>query len=146
MNCKLNPFLAFDRQCAEAFEFYAKVFGGEAKVFRFREMPDGGPETTIPEEYADYVMYAELTVGQNVLMGYDHLPEKAYTDTKQRLRIGTNSYISISLEDRSEADCIFGKLAEGGKSATPMHDTFFGYFGSLVDRFGVQWMVHVESR
>jgi len=36
----INPYLAFNGNCEEAFDFYKSVFGGEFRlVSRFKDMP-----------------------------------------------------------------------------------------------------------
>jgi PhnB protein len=43
----LNPYLSYNGNAEEAFDFYKSVFGGEfAAVMKFSEMP---PEHTMPE-------------------------------------------------------------------------------------------------
>jgi PhnB protein len=60
----------------------------------------------------------------------------------QKVTFGNNFYIAIDAESKEEADKLFKGLSEGGKMEMPMADQFWGdYFGSLVDKFGVQWMV-----
>ncbi|MDZ7626041.1 MAG: VOC family protein [Ignavibacteriaceae bacterium] len=60
----------------------------------------------------------------------------------QKVTFGNNFYISIDAESKEEADKLFKGLSEGGKIEMPMADQFWGdYFGSLTDKFGVQWMV-----
>lgn len=59
---------------------------------------------------------------------------------------GTNYSISIHPESRDEADRVFGALAEGGNVTLPLADQFWGdYYGSLTDRFGIQWMVNYSA-
>ena len=42
---------------------------------------------------------------------------------------------------------MFAALSAGGKVEQPMEETFWGdYFGSLVDKFGVQWMINCSSK
>ena len=41
---------------------------------------------------------------------------------------------------------LFAALAEGGKVTMELQDMFWGaYFGSLTDKFGVQWMVNCSE-
>jgi PhnB protein len=62
------------------------------------------------------------------------------------LNQGNNVYISLHPDSREEADTLFASLSEGGNVEMPMADQFWGdYFGSLVDRFGVNWMVNYSS-
>jgi PhnB protein len=70
-------------------------------------------------------------------MATDALESMGYNVT-----FGNNFYISIDTDSRDEADKLFKKLSNGGKVEMPMADQFWGdYFGSLVDKFNIRWMV-----
>jgi len=65
----VNPYLNFAGNCAEAFDFYRSVFGGEFDtVMRFSDLPtdDGAP--TDPA-LADQIMHMSLPLGDSMLMG-----------------------------------------------------------------------------
>jgi PhnB protein len=50
-------------------------------------------------------------------------------------------------DSRAEADRLFNELSAGGKVEMPLADMFWGdYFGSWVDKFGVQWMVNCSAK
>ncbi|MCZ7604119.1 MAG: VOC family protein [Melioribacteraceae bacterium] len=133
----VNPYLNFQGNTEEAFNFYKKVFGGDfaGGIFRFKdtEMAD-----KLSEEEKQKVMHIGLPMGnQNFLMATDALESFG-----QKVVFGNNFYIAIDAESREEADKLFDGLSEGGKVEMPMDDQFWGdYFGSLTDQFGVQWMV-----
>lgn len=60
---------------------------------------------------------------------------------------GNNMYIALELDSRAETDRLFHVLGAGGKVEMPLQEMFWGgYFGSLVDRFGVCWMLDCESK
>ena len=60
---------------------------------------------------------------------------------------GTNFSISFSAESRAEADDKFAKLSQGGQVTMPIQDMFCAsYFGSLTDRFGINWQVSRTPR
>ena len=55
--------------------------------------------------------------------------------------------LSLTAANESEADRLFGALAEGGQVTMPLGKTFWSpRFGMLNDRFGVGWMVIVQPR
>ncbi len=40
---------------------------------------------------------------------------------------------------------LYDALSEGGEVLMPLADMFWGaYFGELIDRFGVKWLVNVD--
>lgn len=136
----INPYLNFNGNTEEAFNFYKSVFGGEfAMVMRFKDTPEAGK---MPADAADKIMHIALPIGNgNVLMATDALESLG-----QKLTTGNNFYISISTETKEEADRLYNKLSIGGKIEMPIGDAFWGaYFGMFTDKFGVQWMVSYDS-
>jgi PhnB protein len=52
------------------------------------------------------------------------------------------SKISISAENREEADQLFNGLSADGTVECPIDDSPWGsYFGMFRDKFGIEWMV-----
>ena len=134
---KVNPYLNFNGNAEEAFNFYKSVFGGElTPIVRFKDMPMEG--VTIPKEDENKVMHVGLPVGDQMLMATDTLESLG-----QKLVQGNNVYISVHPDSKEEADRIFNALSAGGTIEMPMADQAWGdYYGSFKDRFGVQWMVN----
>ena len=134
---KVNPYLNFDGKTEEAFLFYKSIFGGE--FIAHMKMSDAPDMNDLPKEEMNRVMHISLPLGKDtILMGSDILPSAGHS-----LNIGNNVYVSIHPESREEADRIFAGLSKGGDIEMPMADQFWGdYFGSLVDRFGIRWMIN----
>jgi len=139
---KVNPYLTFNGSCEEAFNFYRSVFGGNfSYIGRFKDFPspDGGP---VSESEGGKIMHVSLPISrETILMGSDtsegHGPA---------IIVGNNFSISVSTYSQSEADKLFNGLSEGGKAIMPMNKTFWGsYFGMLIDKFGIQWMVSFDE-
>ena len=140
---RVSTYLNFRRETEAAFEFYRSVFGGEFTMLgRFRDMPQLGAPPLPPGD-ADLVMHVELPIlGGHVLMGTDAPESMGF-----RLVPGDNVHINLEPDTRAEADRLFAALAEGGTVRMPLADMFWGaYFGSLVDRFGVCWMVNCAAK
>jgi PhnB protein len=133
---KLNTYLNFSGNAEEAFTFYKSIFGGEFSSFvRFKDMPMEGVE--IPDGDEDKIMHIALPVGDDVLMASDAPESMGFT-----VNFGNNAYISVHPDSREETDRIFNALSEGGEVEMPIADQAWGdYYGSLADKFGVQWMV-----
>ena len=82
-------------------------------------------------------MHARLVVGDRVLMGSDVPPD--HHDKPQGFSV------SLGIDTPAEAERIFRALAEGGTVQMPLQETFWALrFGTLVDRFGIPWMVNCE--
>lgn len=130
---RLDPYLIFNGQCAEAFKFYADVLRGRIDaLLTHGETP--AREHVSPDWY-DKIMHAHLTVGDMVLMGSD-APAQFY-------RTPQGFSVSVQLTDPNEAERIFNALAENGVVRMPLEETFWAKrFGMLVDRFGIPWMIN----
>jgi PhnB protein len=64
-----------------------------------------------------------------------------------KVATGNNVHINLELDTRAEAERLFNALAAGGKVEMPLQEMFWGAtFGSLADRFGVQWMVNCANQ
>jgi PhnB protein len=133
---KSNTYLFFNRKTEEAFKFYQSILGGKVDVFRFGDSP---MKDEVPAEYRDYAMHAELNVGDVRLMGSDGMPGRPEPQPQ-------GFDVCLRVDTNAEAERIFAALSEGGRVTMPMAETFFAHrFGSLVDRFGVPWMVLHEK-
>ena len=132
---RLNPYLRFDGQCADAFRFYERVLGGTIEMMmRYGESPMADQ---VPPEDRDRIMHCSLAVGSATLMGADGPPTDA---------ISNGSAVMLGVDTPEEAERVFAALSEGGTSQMPMQQTFWSVrFGMVTDRFGTPWMVNCEQ-
>ncbi|TDQ30096.1 VOC family protein [Tenacibaculum caenipelagi] len=138
---KVNPYLNFDGNAEEAFNFYKSVFGGEFTALM--KMSDAPDADKLPEEDKNRVMHISLPLSKDtILMASDILPYEGHT-----LKEGNNSYISIHPESKEEADRLFNGLSKEGDIEMPLEMQFWGdYFGSFIDKFGIHWMVNYSEQ
>lgn len=136
----INPYLIFDGNTEEAFEFYRSVFGGEFDgIMRFKDSPE---KEKVSAAYGDKILHISLQVGDTMLMASDP-PE----NWQGQHTTGNNFNLSYSAASEAEVDEKFKALSEGGAVYMPVSKTFWGsYFGMLRDRFGVQWMVSYDYK
>jgi PhnB protein len=136
---KINPYLNFLGKTEEAFNFYRSVFGGDfVALQRFKETPHG---ENMSAQDKEKIMHVALPIGTNLLMGTDTLESMGQT-----LKFGDNYAIAIDPESMEEANAIFNGLAAGGTVMVALEKMFWGaWFGMLVDKFGVQWMVNYDD-
>lgn len=135
----INPYLNFQGNTEEAFNFYKSVFGSEFVMLqRFSDTPHGA---ALPEHERNKIMHVALPIGQNlILMGTDGLESMG-----QKVSPGNNFSLAIGPSSEAEAEDIFKKLSEGGQVTMPLEKTFWNaYFGMLKDKFGIQWMVNYD--
>ena len=139
---KIHPYLNFEATTEEAFRFYEKALGGKlTEIHRFGSMPPQGGFELTPEQKA-LVMHVglELPDGQ-MIMASDMIAGMG----PRRVQ-GNNIAISVHPDSKQEADRIFDALAQGGTISMPIATQFWGdYFGSLTDRFGINWMVNYSD-
>jgi PhnB protein len=135
----INPYLNYNGNAEEAFNFYKSVFGGEfAKVMRFKDM--SSPEFIVAENEAEKIMHIALPIGKNVLMAND-VPESMGKTNENENR----SKIAISAASKEEADKLFNGLSAGGQIEMPIaHSPWGSYFGMFRDKYGIEWMVDFD--
>jgi len=141
---RVSTYLNFMGKTEEAFNFYRSVFGTEfdGPVNYMREVPPDPNSPPLPENEKGMVMHVALpTLGDHVLMGTD-----ALESMQHKLTLGNNISINLEPDSRAEADRLFAALSEGGTADMPLQDMFWGdYFGSLTDKYGVQWMINFSQ-
>ena len=97
----INPYLNFNGNTEEAFNFYKSVFGGEfLALMRFKDNPECEQMSEIDKER---IMHIALPIGNgNALMATDALESMG-----QKLTFGNNFYIALAPESREEARATF---------------------------------------
>ena len=133
---RLTPNLSFGGQCEAAFKCYERAFGGTiVTMLTYDKSPMA---EQVPPSWREKIYHATLTVGDNVLMGSDPVPEQ-YEPPK-------GFAVVIGLDDPSEADRIFPVLAENGTVNMPLQQTFWAVrFGVVDDQFGISWAINCEQ-
>lgn len=138
----INPYLTFNGNCKEAFEFYKSVFGGDYPyVGTFADMPSNPEMPPMSEEVKSKIMHISLPISkETVLMGSDMIEGFG-----PGLIEGNNYSISINCSSKDETKRLFEGLSTGGVVKMPLNETFWGaYFGMFIDKFGIHWMVNCE--
>ncbi len=140
---RTSTYLNFSRNTEEAFEFYKSVFGGNfSRMSRFADMPHDS-KFSVGEVDKNLIMHIELPItGGHILRGTDAPESMGF-----KLNFGNNIYINLEPDTIAETDRLFTALSKDGKIEMPLQDMFWGaYFGSLTDKFGVQWMINCVGR
>lgn len=136
---RVNTYLNFQGETEEAFAYYAKTFGTEVTMLtRYSDMPAMGP-AELPADELQLVLHAELPIiGGHLLMATDMLASMG-----QETRIGNNTTLCLDVDQREEADRLYGLLSDGGSEGSPMADMPWGaYWGVTLDRYGIRWMIN----
>jgi len=131
---KLNAYLYFKGNCREAMEFYKAVFGGDLNNTQtYADVP--GMKTDAAKK--DWLMHARLAGGDIELMA---------SDTDKASPAAAKIDLSLMGSDDIRLHEIFGKLSKDGKINSPLHKEFWGdTFGSLTDKFGINWMININA-
>jgi PhnB protein len=129
---KLEIYLNYGGNCAEAFRFYEKHLGGRiTMLMTHAEQPNA---ESVPVGWRDKVLHARIEIAGSVVMGADIPPERF-----QPMR---SAYLTLLLESATEAERIYALLVEGGEIFMKMEETFFASrFAMLRDKFGTSWML-----
>jgi len=105
-------------------EFYKGIFGGELKV--------------TPNQDGNGVMHADLSGGDISFMASDGTRTTPYETCRITL--------SLSGTDSEKITNAFNRLGEGGTVESELKTESWGdTFGSVTDKFGIDWMVNISA-
>ena len=133
---QLNPYLGFGGNAREAMEFYKECLGGDLEIMTFGDSQMGDQT---PAEQKNNVMHSMLKTGGMVLMASDMMDPGDIV-------VGNNISICIVGDSKEAIEGYFAKLSEGGKVGHELKEEFFGTYGDLTDKFGVNWMFQADSK
>ena len=119
----INPWINFNCNAEEAFDFYKSVFGGEVKKVLSAE---------------NKMMFITLPIGKGNMLIANNVPEEMGRVNENENR----SKIAVSTESKEEADKIFNGLSAGGNVEVPMtDDLMWSYMGMFRDKYGIEWII-----
>lgn len=132
----INPYINFNGNAEEAFNFYQSVFGGEfGKIVRFKDI--ASPEFPVGEADANKIMRISLPIGPNILIANDVPSFMGPVNEKEN-----RSKIAVTAESREEGERIFNGLSVGGEVEMPMGESPWGtYFAMFRDKYGIEWTI-----
>jgi PhnB protein len=129
----LQPYIFFYGRCAEALDFYKGLFGGSYEVMLIKDSPVA---EQFPVDFRDKVMHASFTAPGIQFMASDGRETKGVDPD------AGNISIALALTDAPKGESILAALADGGKVSMPLGPAFWGgRFASIVDRFGIEWLL-----
>jgi PhnB protein len=134
---QVQPYLNFNGNAKEAFEFYAKVLKGSIQMMMTHgELPPDSGMPPIAPEWKDKIMHTSLSIGDGVLMGSDAPPNH------YKKPVGFS--VSLQINDVAEAERVFKELSEGSTQImVPIAPTFWAArFAMFYDRFDIPWMIN----
>lgn len=123
------PYLIMNGKAREAIDFYETALGGKLHALQ----TFGEVQASCPDAMKDWVMHAELRLGQAVIFLSDGGPDERPP--------GGPVQIAVQFAGEARARACFDELSTGGTVVEPLFDApWGGLFGALRDRFGVAWM------
>ena len=143
---RVSTYLNFEGNTEQAFNFYKSVFGGDflapgIKRFKDAAMPEKSP--TLSEKDSNLVMHIELEIiAGHILMASDALESMGY-----KIHLGNNNHINVDLDSKEETQKLFDAISKDGQITQNLEDMFWGvYYGSCIDKFGVNWMFNFSKK
>lgn len=135
---RVSTWFHFAGNAEEAFRFYQSVFQTEfiGPIVRFGDLP------SMPAEQASLVMRVGLPIlGGHVIWGND-----APAAMGPRIQ-GNNVTLNLEPDSRAETDRLFAALKAGGTAEwAPSEMPWGDYWGSLIDRYGNEWMFSCTAK
>ena len=130
-----TPYLVFEGTCREALETYAQVMGGEVEMMMTADqMPEGAP----PEGKENWILHGAVQFDEGLLMASDNIFGEAWP------MAGCSVHMAFPSVERGRE--VFAVMAEGGEVQMDYQATFWTPgFGTLRDRFGVNWMISTSQ-
>ncbi|EWS80971.1 VOC family protein [Brachybacterium phenoliresistens] len=137
---QFSPYISFPGNAAEAFAYYAEIFGGELELSKYDDFPDmsGFPFTPPPGSVA----HAQLHGGLVTLAGGDGMAMEG--QALPGLESDVYSYL-IGLDTVEQAEALIEAMtSSGAEVAMPFELAPWGdHYGQVKDRYGVLWALVV---
>lgn len=129
----LNVYLTFAGNCASAMEFYHNCLGGELRLQKIEESPDGA---RIVPGMQGLILHATLTANNFTIMATDCVSEFG-------LCKGNDVSLYMNCSSDGELKLMFYKLTVGGAITQHPAPTLWGsIFGTFTDKFGIHWLLN----
>lgn len=130
----VEPYLFFKGNAGEAMEFYKGIFGGDIEGMTYTASNIPAPEGLSGDSW----MHMSLNGGDVNLMA---------SDTAEASEKSAKVSTSMGGDDEEKLTKIFNGLSEGVEVANPLKKEFWGdTFGSLTDKYGIEWMVNITAK
>jgi len=133
---KISPYVSFCGNCEDAVRFYEKAFNVKAEIMRYKDAPpDNGYQT--PAGTENLIMHAQFELGGEMVMLCDTPPDYP-------VNAGNNIALMAEFDSPDAAKAAFDALKAGGEVSMELQETFWSkYFGSLTDKFGINWNISI---
>ena len=131
---QISAYLHFNGNCREAMTFYKECLGGELTLSTVGESPMAAQMPAMKEK----IMHSVLTKDGFVLMASDMMGSEGFTK-------GNTISLSITGTTPEELRTYFSALSKDGNVLHELKEEFFGTYGDLTDKFGIDWMFQADK-
>ena len=121
---KINPWINFNGNAEEAFDFYKSVFGGDVRK-------------VLHDKDGNKMMFITLPIGKDNMLIANNVPEGMGQVNENENR----SKIHIGADSKEEAGKIFNELSVGGQVEVPIDDNASEIFAMFRDKYGIEWVL-----
>ncbi|MCY1143866.1 VOC family protein [Actinoplanes sp. Pm04-4] len=144
-----NTHLNFRGDARQALEFYQSVFGGHLTAVAYS---DFGLPKELPD--ADKIVFGQVSADNGfTILAYDipshavaTAPLTATTRENGLTLTGERFFVAIGGDTADEVSALWDKLADGAEIVEKFGPSPFSPgFGMLTDRFGVTWILQVNT-
>ena len=135
----VTPGINLAGQCEDAMALYEKALGATTKfVMRYADADERDWDRPLTDDQKKMVYHAEMFIGTQRIMFSDII--------EGDLSKGTSLFLVITFEDAASVKRAYEVLKEGGTVVHPMvSTTYSSCFVSLVDKFGIRWVLMTEQ-
>ena len=133
---QINPYLTFNGNCRQAMRFYKECLGGELML----QPVDGTPMADeMPEEMKQHILHSALRKGDLLILASDM--------AREELTTGNRVALMVECQSEEEIRSYYNNLSRGGEIVDPLATMHWGAtFGAIEDKFGINWLLHYESK
>ena len=137
MTIKTTTHLNFRGQARAALAFYQSVFGGEMMAITYAD----AHSVTDPAE-ADQVIWGQVAAKHGFhIMAYDVPSAMSWNAGEAPF------FVSVRGDDADQITLYWEKLSEGSTILQPLGSSGFSpLYGMVKDRFGVTWVMDLQTR
>jgi PhnB protein len=126
---KVNTYVNFHGNCAEAFRYYERHLGARIGMMMTHSQ---SPESHVGSDWENAALHARISICDVELWAAD-IPKA------EPMR---SAYLTLRVDNDGEAERVFSALADSGRVLMPLAETFFAFrYGQVQDQFGINWMI-----
>ena len=131
----VGTYLMFNGNCKDALKFYEKAFNVKIEeIQKYGDMPPN-PNFPVSDDIKERILHSRFVLNGAEIM---------CADSSDETQNGDNMYITITSKDEKIIIDAWNVLKESGNIYMELQPSFFAlYHGSLMDKFGINWMFTV---